>query len=121
MKDMNAYLGEKYKDSERNKNKAGYTANTSCRQVGRGVFTLSNSIITDGPTDGWTDEPTDGQMEGQSLFYSCVSATKDSHFSRLHLLRGLIKYVDLTTGTNFLAYSWLNIIMEFLILTDTFL
>ena len=32
-------------------NKVGYTANTSRRRVGRGVFALSNLVITDGPMD----------------------------------------------------------------------
>ena len=55
-------------------NKAGYTANTSRGRVGRGVFALSNSVITDGPMDqrtkplvvtsprlkrGPTEQPTD--------------------------------------------------------------
>ena len=49
--------------NRREKNKAGYTANTSCGRVGRGgnarfhtfrlVFTDGR---TDGRTDGWTDK-----------------------------------------------------------------
>ena len=66
MKDMNAYLGEKYKDSERNKNKAGYTANTSRGWVGRGGnagFSTFRLVLTNGPTDGRSDGRTKPLIE----------------------------------------------------------
>ena len=53
------------------RNKAGYTANTSCGRVGRGVFTLSNSITMDGRTNGRTDRGTDGQSDGRMDKASC--------------------------------------------------
>ena len=44
------------------RNKAGYTANTSCGRVGRGEnasFHTSRLVFNDGWTDGLTDGPTD--------------------------------------------------------------
>ena len=48
------------------KNKAGYTANTSCGRVGRGGnarFHTFRLVFTDRPTNGRTDGRTDGQTK----------------------------------------------------------
>ena len=42
------------------------------------VFPLFNSIITDRRINGPTDRRTNGPTDGQSLLYSCVSATKNA-------------------------------------------
>ena len=56
------------------KNKARYTASTCCRWWAGAdlrVFTLSYSLIMDGPmdgqTDGWMDGWTDGQMDIRAI------------------------------------------------------
>ena len=48
-------------------NKAGYTANTSCRRVGRGGnarFYNFQLVLMDRQTNGRTNGPTDGRTDG---------------------------------------------------------
>ena len=57
------------------RNKAGYTANTSCGRVGRGEnasFHTSRLVFNDGRTDGPTDGPTD------KVFYRVVCPQLES-------------------------------------------
>ena len=86
-------------------NKAGYTA-TSCGRVGRGGnarFPTFNSSVTDQPTD----QPTNRRTDGQSLSYSCVSATKTQSelqkFFSYIMIRAQKKYHRQKTSIGFVG------------------
>ena len=66
---INVLFHEYFLKSEKIKNKAGYTANTSCGRVGRGGNARFHTLQLDhhGRTNGPTDQRTDGPTDGQSL------------------------------------------------------
>ena len=79
------------------KNKAGYMA-TSCGRVGRGVFPLFNSSVTDGRTDRWTDGPTDRRTDQASYRVACPQLKRKQRNKRA--LRSEITYHHETRGRN---------------------